>query len=284
MIFRKTVLAKLVLLPILISIGCNSGTGRKESKAIISTTSTYIESAIYDLTGGKIKVVGLSEPNMCPGHFDLKVKQVELIRKSSLFIRFDFQKGLDRKLKDIPKDKIVSLGLKRGLCVPETYLGVCKQIANSIVKIKLAPKALVANQLRSIEKRMDTLKKTVKQKISANGLENLPVIVSTHQADFCRYIGLNVIDTFPSADKATLRQINKLIDKAKKYKVKIIIANLSEGDKLAKTLSNRLGVPYVIFANFPSRPIKVGSFDRMVIDNVKNLVAKVKSGNKNTSD
>jgi len=118
---------------------------------------------------------------------------------------------------------------------------------------------------------MDQLDRWTKEKIDQAALRDKPVLASGHQAAFCRWLGLDVVEMFDSADTVRPSTINAAIDAGEKAKVKLIVANRPEGRQLADALADHLKAVVVVFANFPDGQTPA-DFDRMVRRNVDSLV------------
>lgn len=266
------ILLQLVLISI---IGCNGAAQEKETAVIITTTS-YMQAALHDLVGSKYKIISLAGPSMCPGHFDIKPSDAILIMKANILFRFDFQKAIEDKIKHITKDKqetkIVTIEAAGGLCIPSTYSAVVEKIASSLIEANLADEAIY-ERVKQIQIRMDKLSNKIKKRIKEKGLEGKCVLASRHQAEFCSWLGLNVVGALPAADAATIGQINKAVLKARENSVRLIIANKQEGTLLAESIAEKIGAKVVIFSNFPQIDENIReNFDRLIEDNVENLI------------
>jgi len=242
--------------------------------AAIATTSSYAECLARELLGPAEPIFRLSGPGMCPGHFDILPSQASQLRGCRVLVRFDFQKSLDERLSNLVEGglQIISLKVPDGLCRPQSYLAGCRQLAEALVAAGLVDKAQADARLADLRKRMDQLADWADQQVRRAGLRGRPVLASGHQAAFCRSLGLNVVATFSAADSALPREIDRAAEAGRKAGVRMVIANLPEGRRLADSLAERVGADVVVFANFPE-PNRKHAFDELVRSNVTQLIS-----------
>jgi ABC-type Zn uptake system ZnuABC Zn-binding protein ZnuA len=239
----------------------------------VAASSTYLAAAARDLLGADEPVLELAEPGTCPGHFDLRPSQVTKLRACRVLLRFDFQSAWDAKLADLAAGglRIAPITAGGGLCVPDTYLGVCRQVALAFEGGGLLSHAQAEARLNDISDRLRQLTTWTQEQVTAAELPRRTVLTSRHQADFCRFLGLNVVGVFNSPDAASVQEINQAICTGKG--VWLVIANEPEGTDLADALADRLAARLVVFANFPAADEHGGRFDELVRSNVRRLLA-----------
>jgi ABC-type Zn uptake system ZnuABC Zn-binding protein ZnuA len=259
--------------------GCKGSTADSEkSSAKICTSSPYLQAAMNDLLGMNNEVssmLSLAGAGMCPGHMDLRPSQIQMAGKSQVFIRFDFQSGLDDKLFTSLKSrpKVKPINVEGGLCNPQSYINVCSQITNILINEKYSSKIEIKERFSEIRLRLVDLDRDIHKQISTSELVKHPILTSPHQADFCRYLGFNVLETFTSEEDMSVKQIDNLVTKARNAGVSLIVANAPEGRKMADVLASYLGARVVVLDNFPDAQT-VNAFDVLVRENVRRLMEK----------
>lgn len=240
----------------------------------LAVASPYLEAAVRDVFRHDVRLVQLSSPGACPGHFDIRPSQVEELKNCGLLVRFDFQQALEEryKLAKNGSQRIIVASVPGGLCVPESYLAACQRVASGLAAAGLAPNDELQARLRQIEDRLHALSEKMHTQIKAAGLTGLPVLASAHQADFCRWLGLRVVAEMSGPDASSLGDIEQTVKAALAAGVKLVIANEPEGRRAADTLAERLQSRVVVFANFP-RTNEEQAFDRMLQENLESLLA-----------
>jgi len=270
---RSLLLAGMALL--LLCAGCHKPelpTGRK-----IAVTTTYLESAARDILNDEQRMFRLAEPGTCPGHFDIRPSQAEVLRQCGALLRFDFQKPLDSVLDGQGTNGpfVVETVIHGGLCEPESYLAACRQIAAQFVKHGWIDQDGANARLQAVATQMSNLQQMAEHEIAQFGLEGRPVIASVHQKDFCAWLGLDVVAVFRADDNAGISEIENAIRAGKSIGVKLVIANQPEGRREANMLASQLNAKVVVFENFPALEHGRVSFDDMIKENIEALAAAV---------
>jgi len=267
---------RLIAVPVamLLAVGCERAEPTTDN-TFVAVSSPYLEAAVQEVLGHDVSLFRLAGPTMCPGHFDIRPSQISDLARCGLLVRFDFQQSLDAKLRrddDVSRQTLV-VCLPGGLCVPDSYLTACRQIAEHFVSTQTISQTEAEQRLAQLEQRMAALRQEVLQQIDADGLRGAPVLASRHQADFCRWLGLRVAAEISNADAASTSDINGSIKAGEAGAVQIIVANEPEGRRSADALADRLHARVVVFGNFPDMG-EEHAFDALVRRNAKALLEK----------
>jgi len=256
--------------------GCeNKNAGAKRYE--IAAANSYLQCVAQDVCGNQTDILGLAPPGMCPGHFDISPSQVNELCNCKILFVFDFQQNIEKALPRI-KDK----GLKTyciapqpGLCIPDTYLSTVKQVVEILSGETPSQRNYYVSRLSEIENRMKSLGRELPGLIEQSELKNSNVIVSQHQEEFAKWLGLNPVSVFSGRDTMTPTQINHNLQEAEQNKIDFIIANKQDGTEFAEALADHLKTKLVVFSNFPekkSSPTLQSGFDALLRDNVNNLL------------
>lgn len=241
----------------------------------VAVSSSYLEAAARDLLGASATIALLAEPGGCPGHSDLRPAQVERTRRARVLVRFDFQESWETRLcEGLPSGKgpsVVRIALPGGMGEPTTYLAACRQTAEKLVAVGMLTPADAERRLAEIAARLDALTVACRRQVAE--FRSTPVLCSTHQERFCRWLGLTPVATFRATDGTKIREVETALRSGAHARVRWVIANAPEGRRLADALAERLDAKVVIFDNFPERAADPDAFDRMVERNVARLKA-----------
>lgn len=250
--------------------GCENK--NREQQTEIAVTNTYLASAVGDVAGGDVEVFCLAPPGMCPGHFDMSPEQLRRLLDSRVLFRFDFQAGMDDKLKRT-QTPIVSVQGQPGMCIPQTYLRTCRQILPSLAEHASFSQTTAEENLQQLEIRLNTLAESLKSQIERSGLAGTKVLASGHQAAFAEWLGLEVVGTFQGVDGMTPTDIEACLQAGQTHNVSIVIANLQEGTDLPKRIADHLNGSLVVFSNFPdTQNHPDNAFEYLLQSNVDNLI------------
>ena len=251
--------------------GCGNDDGRLPA-ARVSASNTYLEAVARELLGPTEPVLPLAGPGTCPGHFDISPAQVALLRRCRILLRFDFQKHFDEKLKRAVAEGlvIVPVRIEGGLCEPDSYLSACRQVGEALFSAGLMSRAAVDERLAEISSRITKAGQQARRRIQQAGLSGVPVLASNHQARFCRWLGLDVVATFPAADDPD--RLGRAVQLGKAHGVRLVIGNVPEGVFVPNRLAKAIGAKVVMFDNFPSPQTRRHAFEAMLLGNVEKLL------------
>lgn len=239
----------------------------------IAVTNSYIECAVRDLWDGDVGVLCLAPPGMCPGHFDISPAQVRQLKGCKLLLRFDFQQGIEQRLARLREGGLdmQPVPALEGLCVPETYVAICREISQILARTYPEKSAGFEARLAAIEERLAKLAGEVRGTIADSGISPAAALTSNHQAKFAEWLRLEPIATFVGSDVETVANIDHCLKRAAGREVRFVIANRQEGSALAQALADRCGAQAVVFGNFPETCEQGTGFDQLVRENVKLL-------------
>lgn len=255
--------------------GCKNKGYEQESE--ITVANSYLHAVVKDLCGDSQEIFSLVPPGMCPGHFDISPSKVNQLCSCEILFVFDFQQNIENAIPRIKDQGLEVCKIKPspGLCIPETYLAITKQIAEALSKKYPEKQKYYLVRLTEIEKRLENLTKKIDEKMKKSELENINVVASQHQTEFAKWLGLNPVSTFAGRDMVTPAKINRNLKEANQNQIGFIIANKQEGTKLAHSLAEHLKVKLVVFSNFPlsnQQNDMPAGFDGLVCENVNNLL------------
>jgi zinc transport system substrate-binding protein len=253
--------------------GCKNK-AKEENRAEIAVTNSYLGCAVLDLCRYDVEVLCLTPPGMCPGHFDISPSQVKQLCNCTVLLLFDFQKQVAETLSRVKERGLKTAFVEEsgGLCVPETYLEVCRKVSDILSTEYPERKAQYRQRLQVIENDLKHLRQELLEKTRQAGVSSAKVLASNHQVDFANWLGLETIATFIGSDMETVTGIDNCIRQAEGQDVRFVIANKQEGTALAKALAERLGAKAVVFSNFPELGIEARGFNNLLRANVDSLI------------
>jgi len=261
-----------VALCVLLLAGCSAKP--EDRRAVVATTTSYIECAVVDLAGKRFRSVSILPPGCCPGHFDLSPAMLDKLAHAKLLLRFEFQSALDAKLDHFRDDglRIVAVPSPEGFCDPGTYVTVCRSVCDALCGIDPEHAAEYRERFAAVTSRMAALLSDVRSQVANSALAGARVLASGHQACFCRAIGLDVVATFTGREAAGFKELDECIRAGREAGTRYVVANLQEGVQLAAPLADRLDAKVVVFSNFPSMQAGETTFDALVRHNMAALL------------
>ena len=259
--------------------GCENKPGG-ENRAEIAVTNSYLGCVVFDLCDDDTEILCLTPPGMCPGHFDISPSQVKQLCDCRLLLLFDFQKQIIHTLSRVKERglKTATIGEPGGLCVPETYLAICREVSDVLSAEYPERKVHFHQRVKAIETELKHLQQELLEKMRQAGISSAKVLASNHQADFANWLGLETIATFVGSDIETATGIDQCIRASEGQAVRYVIANKQEGTALAEALAERLGARAIVFSNFPELRGRASGFDTLLRANVDALI-RANTGN-----
>ena len=254
--------------------GCGPRANDAPGTLKLAAANSYLECAAADVLATPVRFVRLAEPGSCPGHFDLRPSQVTDLQRCRALLRFDFQDSLDSRLAGSRTNRpwVVAVKINGGMGQAASYLSACEQVASALVNAHLLEQTVADERVRLIRERVNAQAMELRAQVANAGLTNRPVLASGHQKLFCEELGLRVVGAFSASDAARMSEVDQLIAGAEKTGVKLIVANLPEGRRLADALGERLGAKVIVFGNFPDPAQGKAAFDALQSANVRALL------------
>lgn len=267
-----TLILEFILISI-VAISCSSQTNNKSP--VVAVTTSYLECAARDIIGDDISIVRLVPPGLCPGHFDIAPGIIKELKNSSVLLRFDFQNGIDKKVRAIaPKALIIqAIPAPEGLCIPESYRQVVQKTYEGMCAAFPDEKSIFDGNLEKAHNKIKDIETELKHKIMESGLKGVKIIASGHQSFFCRWLGLDVVAEYSGADSMSPIALQSLLDKESNAEVKFVVANLQEGGQMSEAIASRLGLPLAVFSNFPAMTPNENDFYSLIRNNLNKLLA-----------
>lgn len=217
----------------------------------VVVTTTLIESAVKDLLGNEVEAVRLLPPSSCPGHFDLEPGQVSALSSARLFIRHDYQAGLDAGFAKSGLDTghVVSLTSYPSFAIPSNYVALCAELVPSLVREWPEKETLIRHGLRSVQGKAGDVERNIR--LQTKRLQGRKILCARYQKDFCQWIGLTVVAVFNAGTDESAWQLNRAVDMGKTAGAEVVVGNLQWGPQHLKALSEATGLPGIMLSNFP---------------------------------
>lgn len=240
----------------------------------VAAGNSWLSSCLRDLGFPAECIVRVVEPGTCPGHYDIRPSHAQRLRTARAAVFFDFQAQLARRLEGsvLPTAPMI-ISPRGGLCVPSTYRAALDEIAAKLSSDDPATSRCFTANLETVKHRLTAIEKETLERVADSQWRGTPIVASVHQREFCEWLGMRVVATLPTPDKATPANLEKLISDARGARVVATIANLQEGTRAAEAVAEALRVPVIVFSNFPSEMKDEPGFVALVRHNVDRLLA-----------
>ena len=245
MITKKYV-AHTIIIAVFVSLNISSkATG--ETSVVVSTSMLASAARNIFPQANPLHIVSLLPPSSCPGHYDLSPRTIPLLKSAILLIRHDYQGEIEEKIVAIGADGasfqvVITPGSP---LIPSNYYLLTKQIGTIFGSVFPEFQNEITASIDSVEHRIGILSQQTL--ITAARWKGRPVIAATHVADFCAWLGFDVVGIIKRPENMTPLDYQNLFN----LSADMIVANLQEGIQGAESLGNRMKRPVAILSNFP---------------------------------
>jgi len=244
---------------------------RTSQAAEAVVTTTLIETAMRDLLGNDITIIRLMPPGSCPGHFDLQPADAQSLASAILFVRHDFQAGLDAGVvkSGLESNRIVTVSSRSAFTIPGEYAAMCEELADRLAATWPERAARIAARLFDVRQRARFAEASITER--AKRLRGRKVLCAYYQRDFCRWIGLSVVAVFHAGTDESAWQLSRAVDMAMSAQAEAVIGNRQWGPRHLDALAEATGLPGIMLSNFPESG-DAGAYWRLLDANVNALL------------
>ncbi|MFO7534121.1 MAG: zinc ABC transporter substrate-binding protein [Kiritimatiellia bacterium] len=259
------------LLVVLAGLGFSACAGRQADGPSAVVTTTLIETAVRDLVGPDVPIIRLMPSGSCPGHFDLDPGQVKHLASAALFIRHDFQAGLDAGVvkSGLATNRIVAVPSRSAFTIPSNYVALCEGLAVCVSQTWPDKAAHIDSALIGIKRKAADVEKELAGCVQR--LHGRKVLCARYQRDFCQWLGLNVVSTFQAGTDESAWQVSRAVDMARTKGSEAVIGNRQWGPRHLEALAEASGLPGIMLSNFPDTG-EAGANWRLLDANVNALL------------
>lgn len=268
----------LVLLAVALILAGSAAPGLADRRPVLVVSTSMLESLVRDAGGTRFEILTLMPPSACPGHFDLKPGDRMAIGKADLILFHPFQRDLEKALRPhVPENgKWLIVDEKAPLTIPAAYRESGRKLMVELASRYPGDAPHLKAAWERSEDAILRLERHYRKTFTA-GRGILPPVLAAHrQKAFVSSWGFPVAGVFDTPDGQSLRDFGELIRQARKSGVAAVIGNLQNGDRQARALAEKLGVPLVMLNNFPGAEPGSFPYAELLKTNCDRLLALVR--------
>jgi zinc transport system substrate-binding protein len=247
--------------------------GNARPLKIVAGTS-LIEDVVLDLTDGQAKVQTLIPGSSCPGHNDVKTSDFVFMADADLVLLHPFQRTMPQVAAMVEavhkaSARIIIIDGKGSWLIPENQKRAARDIAAILI-------AAAPERTRGINARLERRLGNIEQAETASlaklaSLKNIPVVACAMQAEFLRWAGLDVVETYNRAEEMTPRDVANLIDLTRGRGVAGVVDNYQSGARAGLPLALELKTMHLVLSNFPGSSDDAPDYVSLLRHNVRQL-------------
>jgi zinc transport system substrate-binding protein len=247
----------LLLTLVVLPLGC---TGEATSNLQVVTTTSLIASIVEKVRGDKVDVASIIPPAQCPGHFDVKPSDIQMLADAKLFLMHGWQGEMFStdlvKSANNPELKVVILNIPGNWMTPTVQAQAVGNITSSLAEIDPQNASYYQSNAESELAAITAKGNELKAKLAAGNLSQVNVLCDAQITDLVQWAGFNVVASYPRPEDISAKKMQELIDQGKQAGVVIVIGNLQSGTPdVGVTIASGIGAVQVTLSNFP------GGFD-----------------------
>jgi ABC-type Zn uptake system ZnuABC Zn-binding protein ZnuA len=240
-------------------------------RPVVVVTTSMIATAVRDLAGDAVDIETLMPAGTCPGQFDLEPQQVRRVRSAGLVVRHQMQGYLDARFAaaGVRPDAMVAPHFADPFSVPTNYADYCGALATELARHIPAVAGAIGPRLAAIRAEADRTAEQMRRQ--AQPLAGVRVVAAAFQAGFLRWLGLDVVATFPPADDPPPGVLKTAIASGRAAGAVLVVGNAQNGRRVPAAIAQALGVEMAMLSNFPTRS-EAGAYSELIETNLKVLL------------
>jgi zinc transport system substrate-binding protein len=225
--------------------------------ADIVAGSSLIANIIEDVADGRLKTCTLVPPEMCPGHYDIKPGDIEILTAGKALVIHNWQENMKNVTGAIeaannPNLIVKVINVEGNWMAPPVQSGAVDEIAQALAELDRENSAYY--QRRAEERKEAILSKSeeIQNRLQQMNVSVVKVICDVQQAGFVSWAGFDVVATYGRPEELSVAEVEKLVGQAKQSGVALVIDNLQSGaTATSEAMARDIGAVQVTISNFP---------------------------------
>ncbi len=239
-----------VLAAAVVSLWVSWGQAAAAPRTIV--TSDTILAGIIEalLPPDRYRVEAILPPNQCPGHYDIKLSDVQKTQKAALLVSF---RGMPfmKKASSGGAQLLVDAG-GRNWMRPDVYVDGLNLLAEELAARFPRDRDAIAARRQEAMDRINAAAAALLEKIRQAGLQGRAVLASRMQKEPLEWMGFSVAGAYGRPEAISAREIVRLTMAGRRYRAVAVVDNLQSGPDAGKGIAEALGVVHLVLTNFPS--------------------------------
>jgi zinc transport system substrate-binding protein len=190
-------------------------------------------------------------PGQCPGHYDVKLSDIERMKKADVVVSFRGMPYMGGPGRANGEWLSVDAG-ERNWMVPDSYLRGMEGVAGRLSRKYPEDGDAILKSMSTVKDRVRTASDALKERVVRAGIAGKAVIASSMQKETLEWMGFVVVGEYGRPEAMSVKDIARLSRMGKERHVILVVDNLQSGPDAGKGVAETLGVPHVVLTNFPS--------------------------------
>jgi zinc transport system substrate-binding protein len=236
-----------------VSAGCSksSESGAKAPRIIVASDTILSGMAASLLPTHGYAVEAILPPGQCPGHYDVKLSDIEKTKKADLVVSFKGMPFMD-KAGSGGKAQLLVDAEGRNWMAPDSYAYGLGWLADRLSERYPEDKPWIMDRRKDEAEHVRSEADKLRAKIVQSGISGKAVIVSSMQKEVLQWMGFSVVGEYGRPETMSAREVVQLSKAGRNHRAILVVDNLQSGPDAGKGVAEALGVPHVVLTNFPS--------------------------------
>jgi len=254
--------------------GCVS----KETGKLQVVTSTSLLAQIVERVGGEnVEVINIIPPAQCPGHFDVKPGDIQMLAGADIFLMHGWQgeKFTDDLIASAnnPDLNVFQVDVPGNWMTPPVQMEAIEMIAAALSQADTKNSSEYQKSAAELAAKIEAKGAEMQDRLAKKNVSSVNVMCAEMQAGFIQWAGFNIVATYGRPDSLTPQVVKELVDKGREGKVTLIIDNMQSGKDAGAGIAEALGSAPVILSNFPGGYEGTETWEKTIDYNVTLLLA-----------
>jgi len=234
----------------------SGGCAAKGAEKLQVVTSTGLLAQIVERVGDEmVDVVNIIPPAQCPGHFDVKPGDIQMLADADIFLMHGWQgeKFTDDLIASAnnPDLSVFKVDLPGNWMTPQVQSQAIDIVTGIISQADERNSAAFQKNAESFKASVNAKGAEMADKLARANVSEVNVLCADQQAGFIQWAGFNVVATFGRPEDLTPQVVKELVDKGREGKVILVIDNMQSGQDAGAGIAEELKSARVILSNFP---------------------------------
>lgn len=234
--------------------GCSDGVKDDKGEAVtrIITSDTILSGMITSLLPARgYSVEAILPPGQCPGHYDVKLSDIEKMKQAALTVSFKAMSFMDKTGSGKGAQLLLDAG-GRNWMVPDSYMHGLGLIAEELAKRFPKDKSVIMTRKEQTVREVRYQARMLTDRVAKAGISGKSVIASSMQKEPLEWLGFHVIAEYGRPEAMSAREVVRLAKTGRDKQAILVVDNLQSGPDTGKGIAETLKVPHVVLTNFPS--------------------------------
>ena len=240
----------LCLLAGLALAGCGA---RPHGKLHVIATTSHLSQLAQKIGGEHVEAITIIPPGGCPGHYDVRPRDVQAAADGGLLLRRGWEVFTDRLVEAAGSRRLTVATIREQghLMIPTLRAKAAGQVGEALAEADAKHAADYRRRARRLAVDIRAEGRSALAQARADGLVDLPAIAADQQAPFLRWLGLRVVGEYGRPEDLAPRSVRELLDAARSNGVRLVVDNLQSGPDAGRQMAEELGAARVTLSNFP---------------------------------